>query len=193
MKLGRLLLATLAYSLQNKPAAATSGRRLQSSAACSDEDSFYFDTTYTFDDATLSGCYAVESTGAEANDVHVFTVNGGEQAEGDLVFFATSSLSDDNLVSYETTNRLCELSPLSNVVLVFLPSILSLLITIRVVPAGLTNFQSRGIPIPIYQIFWLCCMCLGDRRGRLPCSWEIRDVFCTCVANPHARVCGAST
>lgn len=109
MKLTRQLLATLAYFLRNKVAAVTSRRRLQSSAACSDQDSFYFDTTFTLDDATLSGCYAVETTGAEANDVHVFTVNGGEQAEGDFVFFATSTLSDDNLVSFVTMNILCGL------------------------------------------------------------------------------------
>lgn len=49
---------------------------------------------------TLSGCYAVAPDGAEANSVRVFTVNGDEQAEGDLVFFASGSVTDDNLVSF---------------------------------------------------------------------------------------------
>ncbi|CAN0411015.1 unnamed protein product [Ectocarpus sp. 12 AP-2014] len=79
--------------------ATTSTRRLFVTAACSGyDDSFYFDASGTVLDATLSGCYAVAPDGAEANSVRVFTVNGDEQAEGDLVFFASGSVTDDNLV-----------------------------------------------------------------------------------------------
>lgn len=106
MKLAHLLLTILVNFLQNAPAAtAASKRRLQLTAACAnDEDSFYFNTTHTVGGVALGGCYARESGGGESHDVRVFTLNGDEQDDGDLVFFATASLTDDDdvLVSCST-------------------------------------------------------------------------------------------
>lgn len=68
-------------------------------AACSgDDDSFSFDASDTVLDATLSGCYAVEPDGDKANDVRVFTLNGDEQVDGSMVFWATATFTD-SLVS----------------------------------------------------------------------------------------------
>lgn len=89
MKFACLFLTILAVT--------SSRRRLDSTAACSDDgDSFYFNVSDPVLDETLSGCYAVESDGAEVNGVGVFTLSGDEQADGDMVFFATSSATDDD-------------------------------------------------------------------------------------------------
>lgn len=113
MKLARLLLEILAYSLQHTLGASASRRQVQSTAACeNDGGSFYFNTTHTVGDAALSGCYAAEIAEAETHGVGVFTLNGDEQADGDLVFWASSSIAEDddgNLVSFAPMmSRLCE-------------------------------------------------------------------------------------
>lgn len=109
--------------------AASTSRRPYATAACSSiDESFFFDASETILDATLSGCYAIEPDGAEANGVGVFTLNGNEQADGDMVFWATSSLTDDgSLVRCPLLYLLC---------FCVIPKLYHIVISFEIAPGG---------------------------------------------------------